>query len=118
MAVGRIGRVGVRQGARHILGDVQEEVAALGNVQKLHPATDAKDRHPAFGDEPHKRAVKFLATAIHQANRRVEHEPIVARIEIGPADQNKAVQQIEHATDVALVVHGRDDYWHRAGLHD
>ena len=91
--MGRIGGVGVGQGAGQVLGDVQEEVAALGNVQQLHAAADAEHRHPPLGDQPHQRAVELLAAAVQQPHRRVQHETVDARIEVGPADQHHAVQQ-------------------------
>ena len=42
-----IAGVEVRQGLGQVLGNMQEEVAALGNIQKLHSAADAENRHAA-----------------------------------------------------------------------
>ena len=107
--MGRIAGVGVGQGAGQVLGNVQEEVAALGNVQQLHAAADAEHRHPPLGDQPHQRAVELLAAAVQQPHRRVQHETVDPRIEVRPADQHHAVQGVQHAGDVGLFLQRRND---------
>ena len=106
--MGGIGGVGVRQGAGQVLGDVQEEVAALGDVQQLHAHADAQDRHPPLGDEPHQLAVEEFAAAIQEADGRVEHEAVDAGIEVRPAHQHHAVQHVEHLADVGLIGQRRE----------
>ena len=98
-----IAGVEVRQGLGQVLGNVQEEVAALGDIQKLHPAADAEDRHPPLGDRAHQRAIEFLAASIQEADRGVEHETVVARIEIGAAAEHDPVQNIQHAAQVLFL---------------
>ena len=95
--MGRIGGVHVRQGAGQVLGQVQEEVAALGDVQQLHAAADAERRHPPLGDQPHQRAVELLATRVQQPHGGVEHVAVVAGVEVASAGQHHAVQQVQHA---------------------
>ena len=65
--------------------------------EKLHSATDAENRHPPVGDHPHQQAIEVLAAPIQKADRGVEHEAVVARIEIGAAAEHDAVQGVQHA---------------------
>ena len=71
MAMGGIHGILVRNRLREVLGDVEEEVAALGDVQELHADADAEDRHPPRGDHVHQPAVEFLAAGVQRPNRRV-----------------------------------------------
>ena len=102
MAMIGVGGVEVRQGFGQILGNVQKEIAALRNIEKLHAAADAEHGHPPFGDQPHQHAIEVLSPPVQEADGRVQHETIVPRIEVGSATEDHAVQRVQQAVQIVF----------------
>ncbi len=46
----------MRQGVRQVFGNVQEQVAALRDVQQLHADANAKHGQSAIGDQAHQQS--------------------------------------------------------------
>ena len=84
-------RVLVRNRFRHVLRQVQEEVAPLRDVEELHADADAQDRHPPLGDLPHQHAVEIFAAGVHRADAGVDLKAVAAGVEIAAADQHEAL---------------------------
>jgi hypothetical protein len=100
-----------------VLGQVQEERAALRDIQELHAGADREDGHSPVGDLPHQQAVERLAARVHRANRAVELIAVVARIEIAAADHHEALQKVENLFHIGLVLHrGHNDRNTAGGL--
>ncbi len=55
---------------------------------------------------PHQPAVEVLAAGVERPHAGMQHVAVAARVEIGSADQHHAVEQIEQATQVGVIVGG------------
>ena len=105
-----IDRILVRDRLGQILGDVQEERAAFGDVEQLHAATDRQHGHVPGADVLGQQAVEILAAGIHRPHGRVRHVAVATRIEVGPSHHHHAVEQVEQANDVFLIGQRRQDH--------
>ena len=103
--------VQVGQGPGHVLRDVEREVPALRNVEKLHAHADPEDRHPSLGHLADQLAVEVLTPRVQHTNRGVDHETVAARVEVGTTDHYHALDRVENATDVLVVLQQRQDNW-------
>ena len=54
-------------------------------------------------------AIELFAAVIHQAGAGVEHESVVARIQIGAADEHDAIEQFQDAIQIILFGVRRED---------
>jgi hypothetical protein len=102
VAVGQVGRVLVGDRLGHVLGEVEEQRAPLGDVEQLHPAADGEHRHVPRADVLDQQAVEVLAAGVHRPNRRVRHVAIAAGIEVGPAHEHDAVEEVEQPDEIFL----------------
>jgi len=116
--MGEVGGVFVRDRPREVLGKVQEQRASLGDVEQLHAATDAEDRHVAGADVLGEQPVEILAARLHHPDRRVGHVAVATGIEVAAPDEHHAVEPVEHLHDVVLVGQRRQDHGQAAGGED
>ena len=64
MAMTRILTILVWQRRGKVLGNMQEQVAALLDVKQLHADADSKYRHMSFGDQTHQQAIRPFTTYV------------------------------------------------------
>ena len=100
----RIVRILVRNGRGQLFGQVQEQRAALRDVQQLHAGADAEHRHPPLGDLAHQHAVEIFAARVQQPHAAVQLIAVAARVEIAAADEHKGLEHVEHAAEVVFVL--------------
>ena len=93
--------VGYRLG--QILRNVQEERAALRDVEQLHAAADRQHGHMPGTDVLGQKPVKILAPGVHRPHGRVRHVAVATRIEVSPSHHHHAVEHVEQADDVFLI---------------
>ena len=79
------------------VGQVLDQVAAGGDVQKLHPAADAEQRQAATARLEQQRELEGVAALLLLAGLCVRgRRAVQIDAEVGAADQQQAVDRVEH----------------------
>lgn len=89
--------------------DVVEEVSTLLDVEELETGPDAEDGHTSIGDFTHEESIEGFAAWVHRSDGVVEHVAIVAGVEIGTADENDTMDEIEELPEVFFLSYGGED---------
>lgn len=115
-----IGIVGVFVGDRvgDIDWDVVEEISTLLDIEELETGPDTEDGHASVGDFAHEESIERFAAWVHGANGVVEHVAIVAGVEIGTADENDTMDDIEEMPEIFFLCDGGEDDWNSTGGSD
>ena len=108
----------MRNGARQVLRQVEEQVAALGDIEQLHADADAEHWEASVGDEPHEHAVERFTARFHRADAGVEHIPVLPRVEVGAADKEAAMEAVEDRSEIFFQFERGDDDGDSAGGED
>src|SRR5262249_2601000 len=88
------------------------QIAAKRIVDQLHARADAEDRQAALGDKLKKHPSEMLPARIEQPEAGMEHVAVVARVEIGSADHDDAIELVENSVDVLRFAERRNDNRH------
>ena len=71
------------------------EVSAEGHVEDLHSAADAQVRHAALDRSAGQRDLEVIALTVGRLDARLGLLAVAARVEVGAADQEQAVDAVE-----------------------
>ena len=83
---------------RHVL----VEGAAAGDVEDLHPAADAEQRHVALDRAARQGQLEAVAFGPDAPGLGVRLGPVARRVDIGAAGEDQRVEQVEHPVGLGL----------------
>ena len=84
------------------LRQVLVERAAAGDVEHLHPAADAEQRHVALERAPRQRELEAVALGPGALRLGVRLGAVAGRVDVGAAGEDQPVEQVEQPVGIGL----------------
>ena len=101
--MGRVDRIAMWQTVGHVFRQVQKQIATLRRAEQLHADADTEHGHPPPGDQVDQPTIHLFATIGQSSHGRMQHEPVTSRVEIGPANHDNPLDEIEQAAQVVVI---------------
>jgi hypothetical protein len=108
----------VRQGARHVFGQVQEQATAQGGIELVHADADSEHRNLPSQEAADEKAVVFFSAFGHGLNRGMGGLSLAARVHVESAGEHEAIDTVEKGVDFGFFAELGHDYGQALGGQD